>query len=152
MDKVFLASYKSIHEGLPGIINRGIRFMDRSIYSHSELCIGNPFEGVVECYSSSGVDHGVRVKQMQLNPDKWDVIWLPYITAEEVRGKFSQTAGEPYDYFGTGRFMLPFMLRQHPKRWFCSEWTTWVMGYNEPWRFSPAGCHILALTGGGVQI
>jgi hypothetical protein len=63
---VYLASYKGTHAGVPGIVNIGIRTLDRSIYSHTELAIGNPLESAVECFSSSGVDHGVRVKVMQL--------------------------------------------------------------------------------------
>jgi len=82
---VYLASYKGTHAGVPGIVNIGIRTLDRSIYSHTELAIGNPLESAVECFSSSGVDHGVRVKVMQLNPEKWDVLHLLRADAEAVR-------------------------------------------------------------------
>lgn len=152
MEKVYLASYKGVHDGLPGIVNLGIQFMDRSKYSHSELTIGHPFARVVNCYSSSGVDHGVRVKQMMLDPNKWDVVCLNHISPEQVVECFNRTRGEKYDYFGTGRFMLPFLLREHPSRWFCSEWVAWVMGYEQPWRFSPAAVHVLAIKNGGAPV
>ncbi len=152
MEKVYLATYKGIHKGLPGIVNRGIRFMDRTIYSHCELCIGDPFEKEVECFSSSGVDHGVRVKRMKLDKSKWDIMLLPRVSEGHLRDCFEKTKGQPYDYFGTGRFMLPFLLREHPVRWFCSEWTAWVMGHAEPWRFSPAACRVLALADDGIVI
>ena len=139
MTEVYLASYKGFRPGYHGIVNALIRYMDKSIYSHSEICIGNPFESEVECYSSSGVDKGVRMKRMKLSRENWDVLPLTTITAEHVIQCFLETKGEPYDYMGTGRFMLPMLLREHAFHWFCSEWAAWVAGYQDAWRFSPAG-------------
>lgn len=140
MQKVYLASYKSVHSGLHGLINRAIRLLDRSAYSHTELCVGesHPFEGEVDCYSSSGMDGGVRVKRMQLNPDRWDVQPL-HTPVEWVTDLYAKTAGSKYDYFGTGRFAVPWLLREHPTRWFCSEWAAAAIGFNQAWRLSPAG-------------
>ena len=42
-----LASYKGTQPGLSGLFNRAIRHGSRSIYSHTEVCIGNPFESEV---------------------------------------------------------------------------------------------------------
>ncbi len=48
---IFLASYKGTHAGAAGLFNRGTRWLTRSPYSHSEICIGHPFEG--QCIASA---------------------------------------------------------------------------------------------------
>lgn len=141
---IYLASYKSTHPGWSGWVNRGIRAVTRSIYSHSEICIGHPFDGPVPCVSASGVDGGVRLKTMQLNPDKWDVLHLPHCTAEDALAFARLYSGAGYDYVGAARFALPWLLGQSKTRWFCSEVAALIMGLQEPWRFSPADLHAVA--------
>lgn len=151
---VYLASYKGTHSGLAGLINVGIRTLDKAQYSHSEICIGNPFDGEAECFSSSGIDGGVRMKQMQLSPDKWDVLHLHWVPVQQVRDHFGvrkeESAG--YDYWGTGRFASPLLLREHPTRDFCSEFCGAAIGLHEAWRVSPQGLHCIALSMGAIQI
>lgn len=142
-EMVYLASYKSVHKGWTSLINRGIRWLTKSRHSHTEVCIGNPFESAVPCVSSSGVEGGVREKVMQLSPDKWDIQPMPWVRSETVRAFLAEHEGEKYDYLGSGRFLLPFLLREHPSRWFCTEVAAEIAGYNEPWRFNPADFHII---------
>lgn len=153
-ERVFLASYRGIHTGWAGWVNRGIQLVDKTLYSHSEICVSteSPYDSLAKLYSSSGVDHGVRTKKGLLSRDKWDVVELPWVTPDSVIEKYLQTAEDPYDYLGTGRFLFPFLLREHPSRWFCSEWAAWAMGLEQPWRFTPAACHMVALSRGGVLI
>lgn len=66
--QVYLASYKARRKGWQGVFNKGVQWLTKSQYSHSELCLGDPFENLVACISASGVDGGVRSKLMQLNP------------------------------------------------------------------------------------
>lgn len=141
---VFLASYKGTHRGWHGLVNIAIRWLDRSRYSHTELCFDHPFEGEVDCYSSSGIDGGVRCKRMKLNPDKWDITPLPWLDADAVYAHYLRTAYAGYDYWGTGRFAVPWLMREHPTRWFCSEWAAAAMGIAEPWRLSPGGLRVIA--------
>lgn len=151
MSKIFLGSYKGTHRGLAGIVNVGIRALDRAKYSHSEICVGSSFDDPFECYSSSGVDHGVRQKTMRLAPEKWDLLYLPFVDEKQIRQHFLQTQGAPYDFWGVGRFALPFLLREHPTAWFCSEWCLAAVGMTEPWRFSPSGAHSALIARGGIQ-
>lgn len=60
MNVVYLASYKGTRQGWHGAVNAAIRHGSRSIYSHTEVCIGNPFDGDAMCVSASGVDKGVQ--------------------------------------------------------------------------------------------
>jgi hypothetical protein len=139
---VFLASYKGTHAGWQGWINRCIRWGDKSMYSHSEIGLGVPFDEVTTCMSSAGVDGGVRAKDMKLNPEKWDALPLGWLTEEQVRAHFDATQGRRYDYWGVGRFVLPFVLREHESRWFCSEWCAVAMGIDQGWRFTPGTLHV----------
>lgn len=152
METVYIASYKGIRPGWHGIVNRIIRTLDSTEYSHTEVCIGNPFENVVPCYSASGVDKGVRVKYMKLDPENWDVICVPFVYDEEVIKLYNRTVGHPYDYFGTGRFAFPWMLREHPYKYFCSEWAGEAMKIEGPWRLSPATIKNIGLSMGGYEV
>jgi hypothetical protein len=141
---IFLASYKGTHASWQGHVNRGIRLLDRSIYSHSEIAVGNPFLGAVPCVSSSGVDGGVRQKVMQLNPKNWDVLPLHWVSQEHVDAFLESEAGKAYDFGGVARFALPMMVREHPTKWFCSEACASIAGLAEAWRLTPAGLYAVA--------
>lgn len=140
---IYVASYKSTQPGWQGIFNRGIRWLTKSPYSHTEVCIGHPFHGPVPCISSSGVDGGVRAKTMQLSPEKWDVLPMPWVTEQDVLAFLQKHQGSGYDYMGAGRFLLPFALRDHPIKWFCTEAVAAIAGFDDPWRFSPADFHVI---------
>lgn len=152
MEKVYLASYKSVHKGMAGFVNIAIRAMDKTEFSHTEICIGNPFEIEADCYSASGVDHGVRKKVMLLDRSHWEVMELPYAKPEDVIALYNRTKDDPYDYMGVGRFIFPWLLREHPYRYFCSEWAAEAVKFEGAWRFSPATIRNAALTMGGILI
>ena len=86
MTTIYLASYTGTQPGWHGIFNRGIRWLTRSRFSHTEVCIGNPLEGRVWCISSSGVDGGVRAKMMQLSADRWEVLPMRLIDTRQWGG------------------------------------------------------------------
>lgn len=144
MQSVYLATYKGTHKGIVGLINIAIRLLDKAKYSHCEICIGHPFESAVYCYSSSGVDGGVRAKNMKLSPDKWDITELPLVDEQSVLDLYKATVGDKYDFWGVGRFAFPFFLRESKTRWFCSEWAGRAIGIPEPWRFSPQALYQIA--------
>lgn len=133
----YLCAYKGTHPGWQGLVNRGIRFATASKYSHTEISIGNPFELPVLCVSASGVDGGVRGKVMQLSPDKWDIYPVPWVTESDVLGFLEKYDKCGYDFWGVGRFALPFLLREHDSLWFCSESSACIMRFVDPWRYDP---------------
>lgn len=149
MEKVYLASYKATHTGLAGWINRVIRLVTKSQYSHSELVIagdGHPFDTRVVCVSSAGMDGGVRSKVMTLDPRKWDLIELPHLSPLDVLAFLGEHKGQGYDYVGCVRSVLPFVGHEHPSRWFCSELCATVLGHAEPWRMYPGVLHAVETT------
>ncbi len=143
MSQVYLASYKGTHEGWQGLVNRAIRFFTKSQYSHSEICVGNPFDGAVLCVSSVGTEGGVRGKVMQLNPDKWDIIQLPAVYPQQVLNFLTAHKGKPYDLVGCVRSVLPFVSREHATKYFCSEVCATVIGIQDPWRMHPGVLHMV---------
>ena len=142
---IYLASYKGIRSGWRGLINHAIRFSTNSPYSHSEICFGNPFAAPVDCLSSTGLEGGVRIKRMRLNPAKWDLVALHNVDESLARNFFLKNYGRPYDLIGTVRTVLPFVGREHPTRWFCSEVCAEVMGITEAWRMHPGVLHSVAI-------
>ena len=143
MTTLYLASYKGTRPGWHGLVNRVIRFFTKSIYSHSEICLGNPFEGRVDCLSSVGTEGGVRIKRMQLDPAKWDVIALPGVSDGAFWNFVADNAGRKYDLVGCVRSVLPFVSREHETKWFCSEVCASVIGHREPWRMHPGVLHMV---------
>lgn len=141
---VYLASYKGTLPGLSGVINRVIRWVTRSPYSHTEVCLGYPFGKPVQCLSSSGLDGGVRMKTMQLSPDKWDVVPMPWVSQLAVLDFARLERGSRYDYAGCLRFAFPWLIGASKHRWFCTEVAAKVAGYPTPWRFCPGDFHIIA--------
>jgi hypothetical protein len=143
MSQIFLASYVGTHSGWQGNINRGIRWLDKTQYSHSELAIGNPSMGPSFCISSSGVEGGVRGKAINLNSGNWEVLPMPWVLEEDALAflEHHRRLGTKYDYMGTARFAVPFFAREHQSRMFCSEVVAAIAGFDEPWRFTPATLH-----------
>lgn len=133
---VYLACYhgradKFIHRLCDGIT----RFFTRGRYSHCEIAIALP-DGRYQCYSSSYRDGGVRTKSMHLDDKKWDLIALDDLPKEAVYDYFAQTKGAGYDLLGALGCVAG--LRQHPDRYFCSEWCfNAIFGSDEGFLFSP---------------
>lgn len=134
-NKVFLACYhgrasKRWHR----VCDALTKFFTRGKYSHCEIVVhlhGNKYR----CYSSSYRDGGVRVKAMALDSDKWDLLPLA-VSQSQIERYFRATDGAGYDLIGALGCVAG--LRQHPNRYFCSEWCfNAITGNQEGWRVSP---------------
>lgn len=138
MSTVFLASYKGTHKGVLGLFNRGVRLVNRGIYSHNEIVISeDPFTKPSFCVSSTGMGKGVHGKTMQLTKEDWDVIEIPWVTPEDVSTWLNKHLNEKYDWLGVARFLLPWAFKQHPTNWFCTEVCGDIMKFTDSWRYGP---------------
>lgn len=125
---VKLALYKK-----PGTwLNKVIRWRTQSPYSHCELVVGGL------CYSSSGRDHGVRAKAIDLAAGGWDVIEIPWASEADVLAFYAETEDSDYDYLGAILGRATDLAVQDRFSWFCSEWCAAAIGFADPWRFTPA--------------
>jgi hypothetical protein len=64
-----IASYKGTRSGIKGVFNVLVRFWRATQYSHSELVFSDGMSG-----SCSKTDGGLRLKKIEYDLAKWDVI------------------------------------------------------------------------------
>lgn len=147
---LYLALYKGNREGW-GIVSIKARIGDwltrkitRGIYSHCEIAYPLPCGGYA-CYSSSIRDGGVRIKEMDLPSEKWDLIPLETVPVSHLEEVWQAARGKKYDW--TGAIGTVLKIRQRPDKWFCSEFCAAVMGIDDDWRFSPNDLAALAKSG-----
>jgi hypothetical protein len=122
----------ALYKGRGKIGNALIRWWTNSPYSHCELVVDGT------CYSSSLMDGGVRSKRIDLTPDKWDFIELPWASADRVLDHYSKTAGEPYGWFDLTASQILNTGRDFTGASFCSEWCGAALGLPTPVLYSPA--------------
>ncbi len=148
--KIYLALYKGKKTGkkpaalLARLSDWLTRKLTKGKYSHCEIAVekyefipGDPHPIITyDCYSSSIRDGGVRLKNMLLERDKWDLIELNNVTEADVKRYFNSTKGLKYDWWGA--FGIILGIKQKRSRFFCSEWCfNAIRDSKEGWRFSP---------------
>lgn len=127
----------AFYKGGKRFFDRMVQWWTRSSYSHCELVFGYvPGSEAAECASSSKLDGGVRIKLIDLAPDRWDLVDLPFSDEAAARDWFQLHLGENYDVKGLLGFVGP--IKGRSKKWFCSEACAAALGYEDPWRYSPA--------------
>ncbi|MPS58906.1 MAG: hypothetical protein E2594_17310 [Pseudomonas sp.] len=114
------------------ITARVIQWWTGSIYSHCELVVDG------WCYSSSAMDKGVRRKQINLDPEKWDVIDLPWNVSANIVSYFVQTDHHSYGWMGLIWSQLFNLNRTSDKAPFCSQWCAAALGIPNPASLNPA--------------
>ena len=127
-----IAFYKGTRPAFQGIFNWAVRWWTGGSYSHCEI-IFQDFSG-----SSSAIDGGVRLKYIEYDPAKWDIVELPSGVFDEYRARrwFDNNAGAGYDYLN----LLGFIWRRKDgssKRFTCSEACADALGLQTPWRYDP---------------
>jgi len=113
------------------IAARAIQWWTGSIYSHCELVVDG------WCYSSSAMDKGVRRKQINLDPEKWDVIALPWVRGEDVLAYFEFTDHHFYGWAGLVYSQVFNRNWSGESHQFCSQWCASAMGLPNPASYSP---------------
>lgn len=131
-----LALYKGTRPGLAGVYNRLVRWWTASPYSHCELVFSDGM-----CASSSWMDGGVRLKRIEFDPAKWDVIAIEGDEAAALSWFFDHDM-DGYDLLGMFWFVFGG-LRQDRRKWTCSEACGAALQIKDPWRFDPCQLGIL---------
>ena len=125
-----VAFYKGKHR----LFDRAVQWWTRGPYSHTEVILERT-EAAAYCVSSSWRDGGVRGKWIVLDPKRWDIVQTDG-DPEAARQWLLKHVGKKYDLLGLFGFVWR-ARRDNPHRWFCSESTAAILGFPEPWRFSP---------------
>jgi hypothetical protein len=125
-----VALYKGKRGGSAGAFDAAVRWWTRGAYSHVELIFSDGMSA-----SASARDGGVRFKDIEYHPDRWDIIEIE-ADEEYARAFFEQRVGLKYDYFGLFGFVWRPGIGKS-RRWFCSEAVAAALKFEEPWRFCP---------------
>ncbi len=120
----------ALYKGKKRLINRFVSFWTEGPYNHVELLFS---DGV--CGSSSDIDGGVRLKNIDVLDGNWDLI---EIVGDEVKARqwFVNHSGEKYDYLGLTHFLWKKSKGVYG-RWLCSEAVMEALGYRDSWSFCP---------------
>jgi len=110
---------------------RAIQWWTGSYYSHCEIVVDG------WCYSSSVMDKGVRRKRIDLNPEKWDLIEMPWASADDVQHYFAQTDHYRYGWPSLITSQLLNLNRPVKGAEFCSEWCANAVGLPSASSYSP---------------
>ena len=135
----------AFYKGRKRVFNRLVSWWLRGPYSHCELVLQTSPDGVSLCASASFMDGGVRVKNIVLDPEHWDLVMVEGSPATAWQWAASHEE-DGYDLLG----LLGFVWRRQAddqSKWFCSEAVAAMLGLPKPWRFDPMVLHA-ALTGG----
>lgn len=125
-----LAMYKG--KGLIG--NAIVRAWTRSIYSHCELIDTD----VGRWMSASVMDGGVRAKEMDMDPEHWDVFDLPWADPIRLLEYYAETKGKKYGWVDLLRSQFLNRPFDDTDAAFCSEWCAAALGLPCPTSYSPA--------------
>lgn len=131
-----IAFYKGTRPGLPGVFNRVVRWWTNGPYSHCEIVLQPLDDGMMLCASASNTEGGVRLKAIELDPGRWDLLDIPSADPSAVRQWFAVHDREGYDFLG----LMGFVLRRNDgskRLWFCSEACAAALEIPDPWRYCP---------------
>jgi hypothetical protein len=124
VDDLYIMLYAAFYKfKITSLIDFGIALRTLSKYSHCEfrfsdgMCFSSttrvgPTEGVVQ--------DGCRFKQIDMNPDRWDFVPLPFLDEARLRNWCAQQVGRGYDYAGIFAYLIPGM-KPDAEKYFCSE-------------------------------
>lgn len=126
-EKIQLWFYKA--EG--NFYDKLIRLVNRTKYSHVELCIDG------YCYSSSPRDGGVRRKHITFS-QHWDLIELEVTEdhKQEMLNLFEREHSKAYDWLGAIKTTIRF-FPNHKDKFFCSEIIAQALGLPKPGKWTP---------------
>lgn len=152
----------AFYKGTDHLFNKLVVWKMEGPYSHCEAVFGiNPLTGLYICASASFTDGGVRFKELALEPENWDIIEVPVISAARVAQWFVQNEfyldahgrlqRSPYDVRGLVNFIVP--VGHNPRGWFCDEALGAACDVPQPQRFDPnsLACLLQRLGGSWIQ-
>lgn len=138
----------AFYRGRGDVVDRVIRWMTRSLYSHVEIiwwCGTHGDDGLPEAlaFSASSRDGGVRTRVIGMDPDHWDYVTIPWACQQRVAVLSRSEDGAGYDYLGIVLSQILHLRRSSGRRWFCSEIVGHALGLPFPQTLSPGDLHAL---------
>ena len=136
----------AFYKGKGDWLDRAIRFITRSPFSHVELV--SPGHGWHDqkwpCISSSTRDSGVRIKYLDLYNGNWELVGCPWAPTRSSYEDARKHLGRKYDYVGLFLSQFFHFNRHNKRRFFCSEFVGTAIGLDKAHRLSPSDLFIRA--------
>lgn len=130
--------YVAFYKGRTRAFDRAVQWWESGPYSHCELVLADTGNGAHLCASSSMMDGGVRVKEIALAPERWDLLPVPWANADKALDWLDLHDGCGYDYLGLAGFVWrPY--HGEAARYWCSEAVAAMLGLDDPWRYGVNG-------------
>lgn len=136
------------YTGKGTLMDRVIRLITRSPYSHVELVLGdlsNDSPRTLLSILANARDGGVRQKSIVFQAERWELLPIEGWSGDQVWIRVEAELGRPYDYLG---ILLNFtvQIRRHLRgSWFCSELCSELcgdaLGLEQPHRLSPGALY-----------
>ena len=113
------------YKGAGSLYDRAIRWWTNSPYSHCAVTLTD-VQGDITLYEAiegDGVRRAHVVDEIDLRPSQWDYIDIPVSSESWTRvGDWcNNERGCGYDWLGMLLSQVLFIPREHPDKWFCSE-------------------------------
>lgn len=124
------------YKGKGNLLDKLIRYVTKSKYSHIELSMDN-MNDKHRCWSSSNRDKGVRTKVIDTSSGHWDIIDIGPYGHRAVETWFEDHENLPYDYLGLLGTIIPINIFSRKDKWFCSECVAKVLDIDNPWKQTP---------------
>jgi len=126
----------AFYKGRGGFLDWAIRTGTRSTYSHVEV-VGTTGRG----FSSSFMDGGVRIKEIDFDDGNWEVVDVPWANQEMSEKLVAHEVGKKYDFKGVFLSQMLSLNRAQSGRWFCSEIVAYALGLPAPHLQSPGSLY-----------
>lgn len=148
--KIQIALYKGPPKSsdiLHVITHNAIKLRTWSKYSHAELVIDG------WAYSSSVRDRGVRRKQIEFDPLKWDIIEIDpsVVNLDYAMHFFLLFEGSEYDWWNILRYILPF-VKHKDNKFVCFEFIGAMLNFAGYQRLDADDLHGWAITNKLVEV
>jgi hypothetical protein len=131
MKKTYLLWYK----GTDRWVDRLIRLVDGGSYSHVEIAEESSDGSWTIISASKRDNHQVRMKQLTLNPEHWDIMEVNHNLPHHPLEMSLSFLGREYDTVGAV-LSVTRLGRSRKDRIHCSALVGQVMGLQDPWRLS----------------
>ncbi|XWN29769.1 MAG: hypothetical protein ROR55_20030 [Devosia sp.] len=117
----------AFYRGRGTVLDRVVRAITRSRFSHVEVVIQIHPDGSWTMIGSSPRDGGVRAVTIQPKPRHWELVDAPG-DAQEAEAFARSKIGAKYDFFAIlFTFVIP-IRRQNPRKWLCTELVAHAVG------------------------
>lgn len=127
--------YVAFYKKPKTVVEKLIKFFTKSEYVHCEI-VTVKLEKMFYGYTSD-IGTGVCARWKTYEPSDWEFVKIKSNKdVSELRSFYQKTKNRNYDYLGVLGFV--FGTPQDPKRYFCSEWCAEFLGFEKPYKVSPA--------------